>query len=51
MEDEEEEEREREERDKELKRRSWSDEPDAACGEDDSYDVEWVGGGWEDLTV
>jgi serine/threonine protein kinase len=51
IEDEEEEEREREERDKELKRRSWSNEPNVTFGDDDGYDVEWVGGGWEDLTV
>jgi hypothetical protein len=49
-EDEEEEERERMEREKELKRRSWSDMSDPGY-EDDGYDVEWVGGGWDDLTV
>jgi serine/threonine protein kinase len=52
-EDEEEEERERIAREKELKRRSWSYESDPGYGdsEDDGYDAEWVGGGWEDLTV
>ncbi|KAI5849318.1 kinase-like domain-containing protein [Morchella snyderi] len=50
IEDEEEEEREREEREKELKRRSWSYESDQGY-DDDGYDAEWVGGGWEDLTV
>jgi len=51
IEDEEEEEREREEREKELKRRSWSYESDHGHADDDGYDAEWVGGGWEDLTV
>ena len=52
IEDEEEEEREREEREKELKRRSWSYESDPGyADDDDEYDVEWVGGGWEDLAV
>jgi serine/threonine protein kinase len=49
-EDEEEEERERLEREKELKRRSWSYESDYGSA-DDGYDVEWIGGGWEDLSV
>jgi serine/threonine protein kinase len=51
IEDEEEEERERVEREKELKRRSWSYESDHGYPDDDDYDAEWVGGGWEDLTV
>jgi len=51
IEDEEEEERERVEREKELKRRSWSYESDHGYADDDGYDVEWVGGGWEDLAV
>jgi len=51
IEDEEEEERERAEREKELKRRSWSYESDHGYADDDGYDVEWVGGGWEDLAV
>ncbi|KAF8544138.1 kinase-like domain-containing protein [Trichophaea hybrida] len=52
IEDEEEEERERFEREKELKRRSWSYESDPGyVDDDDEYDVEWVGGGWEDLAV
>jgi hypothetical protein len=52
IEDEEEEERERFEREKELKRRSWSYESDPGYADDnDEYDVEWVGGGWEDLAV
>jgi len=51
LEDEEEEERERIEKEKELKRRSWSYESDPGFGDDDDFDAEWVGGGWEDLTV
>lgn len=51
IEDEEEEERERLEREKELKRRSWSCESDPGYADDDGYEVEWVGGGWEDLSV
>lgn len=51
IEDEEEEERERLEREKELRRKSWSCDSDPGYADDDGYDVEWVGGGWEDLTV
>ncbi|KAL7272317.1 cAMP-dependent protein kinase catalytic subunit [Rhizina undulata] len=52
IEDEEEEEREREEKAKELKRRSWSYESDDGCFvDDDGYEAEWVGGGWEDLHI
>lgn len=51
IEDEEEEERERLEREMELRRKSWSYESDPGYADDDGYDVEWVGGGWEDLTV
>jgi len=51
LEDEEEEEQERLEREKELKRRSWSYDADPGFVDDDAYDIEWVGGGWDDLTV
>jgi serine/threonine protein kinase len=50
--DEEFEELERAEREKDLKRRSWSYNSDRGSVEaDDDYETEWVGGGWEDLTV
>ncbi|TGZ77813.1 kinase-like protein [Ascodesmis nigricans] len=49
-EEEEEEERLRMEREKASNRRSWADFSDPGY-EDDGYDAEWVGGGWDDLTV
>lgn len=50
LEDEEEEERERLQHQKEVKRRSWSYESDSGFV-DDGFDTEWIGGGWEDLSV
>ncbi|KAI5790239.1 kinase-like domain-containing protein [Geopyxis carbonaria] len=51
MDDDEEEECDRLAKEKERKRNSWSFESDNGYADDDAYDVEWVGGGWDDLTV